>query len=178
MYGFTVLVPFQSPAQSRSGNRAGPGNQGHGVSHPSRCTERSNQLRQRIGHDHRVHSLYMQVLRKLVTTKGPRGQRSHLGHPGPAPHPQRNPMDGERQLLVQYATQCVNMHQSWQLLHETVPCFSCVCWPSATWHRCLQGVCGRQLAAGEAPRSLGFAGETGSRATDNGPTGGSASAGL
>ncbi len=33
MYGFTVLVPFQSPAQSRSGNRAGPGNQGHGVSH-------------------------------------------------------------------------------------------------------------------------------------------------
>ncbi len=37
MYGFTVLVPFQSPALSRSGNRAGPGNQGHGVSHPSRC---------------------------------------------------------------------------------------------------------------------------------------------
>ncbi len=46
VYGFTVLVPFQSPALSRSGNRAGPGNQGHGVSHPSRCTARSNQLRQ------------------------------------------------------------------------------------------------------------------------------------
>ncbi len=31
MYGFTVLVPVQSPAPSHSGNRAGPGNQGHGV---------------------------------------------------------------------------------------------------------------------------------------------------
>ncbi len=56
LYGLTVLFPFQSPAPSRSGNRAGPGNQGHGVSHPSRCTDRSNQLRQRIGHNERAVS--------------------------------------------------------------------------------------------------------------------------
>ncbi len=67
MYGFTVLVPFQSPAHSRSGNRAGPGNQGHGVSHPCRCTERSNQLRQRIGHDEGAFSFpYHSLVPPLV----------------------------------------------------------------------------------------------------------------
>ncbi len=38
LYGFTVLVPFQQgSAPSHSADRADPGNQGHGVSHPSRC---------------------------------------------------------------------------------------------------------------------------------------------
>ncbi len=66
MYGFTVLVPFQGSAPSHSGDRADPGNQGHGVSHPSRCTDRSNQLRQRIGHDELAVQLHAEGLRNTL----------------------------------------------------------------------------------------------------------------
>ncbi len=55
--GFTVLVPFQGPAPSQPGNRAGTGNQELGVSHSSRGTVRSPQLPSCTDHAERASSL-------------------------------------------------------------------------------------------------------------------------
>ncbi len=94
MYGFTVLAPFQSPAPSHSGYRAGPGNQGHGVSYPSRCTDRSNQLHQRIGHDERAsgsryHSL-VPPLHSFSPRRNHRTQAAPQGHQSQGSHPKQH----------------------------------------------------------------------------------------